>query len=380
MNNVGKSNLLMIIIPSAAGFLLFVTLVILFFATDVFRSDVNGDDAESDDVTIAEPTPTPTPAPQPTPSPTPEPTPEPQEDEEPTGEELSPRVTHLSRWLTSREMRSFEADHAVSAAQERYLAFGAYVMTNNRESIRVFALHESESRHSAGALLSNFWSIEDRASALVQLESLSAAEGQSPVADDIYHTLVVNNFMEYVDGFELFLAEYYPLGLENVFDAAVRRAERLEDEFEALMEFADAGEEDREDMFELFVYLQFADRINSGLEAYWHARGLLIDNFGYTEEELLNLPTLAAWDYGRVAIIARYGAEAGYITEDVAWEHLKKAADSAADVYDGWRDYTAAHILGRALAFGSSSEDFLNSLDFLLLHPESSFQTIDFHR
>jgi hypothetical protein len=120
------------------------------------------------------------------------------------------------------------------------------------------------------------------------------------------------------------------------------------------------------------------ERINSGLEAYIGARRLLINQFDYTEEELLNLPSLDAWDYGRVAIIARYGAEAGYLNEAEAWQYLKLAADSASEIYNSWREYTAAHILGRALAFGSRSEDFRDTLEFLLNHPESSFQTIDF--
>lgn len=284
----------------------------------------------------------------------------------------------LAYALTSDEMRQFEAEHAVSPEQERYLAFGAFVLANNRESIRVFALGHSGPY--AARALSGSWSVEDREGALEQLERLSSATGQSPIADEIYHTLVVPGYLDYVDGFFLFLTGFDMTSMESLYNSSVNRAKRMDDELDTFMELLELDEEDRDEAFELFVYMQFADRINRGLEAYLGARDMLInvDFLGFTEEELLSLPTLAAWDYGRVAIIARYGVAAGFLEEDEAWEHLKIAADSAAEIYTSWREYTAAHILGRALAFGNPSEDFLPMLFFLLHHPESSFQTIDF--
>lgn len=287
-----------------------------------------------------------------------------------------PLDSHVAQALTSHEMRRFEEEHAVSPEQERYLAFGAFVLANNRESIRVFALGDSGPH--AARLLSEWWSVDDRESALEQLERLSSATGQSPIADEIYHTLVVNGYLDYVDGFILFLAGFDMTSMESLYNSSVNRAERMDDALDTLMELLELDEEDRDEAFELLVYMQFADRINRGLEAYLGARDMLINFLGFTEEELLSLPTLAAWDYGRVAIIARYAVEAGFLEEDEAWEYLKIAADSSAEIYTNWREYTAAHILGRALAFGNPSDDFRHTLNFLLHHPESSFQTIDF--
>jgi len=139
------------------------------------------------------------------------------------------------------------------------------------------------------------------------------------------------------------------------------------------------GVEDEEELFEVFVMMLMAERVNDGIDAYLGARDMLIGSFGYTEEELLNLPTLAAWDYGRTTIIARYGVAAGYLEEDEAWEYLKTAADRAASTYNDWREYTAAHILGRAIAFGNPSDDFQYVLEFLLNHPQSPFQSVEFH-
>jgi len=275
-------------------------------------------------------------------------------------------------------MRAFEAEHAVTAEQARYLAFGAFVLTNNRESIRVFALGESGDH--AERLLRNSWSVTDHASALDQLERLSSADGQSPIADDIFHTFVRAGNLEPIDEMELIFFGIDLTGLENVYGNATRRAERMTDEFELLMATLGATKEERDEVFEFFVLMLLADRVNQGLEAYLGARAMLIDSFGFTEEELLNIPTLAAWDYGRAAIIARYGVAAGYLDEAVAWEHLQRAAERAAETYSGWREFTAAHILGRALAFGNPSLDFRDAVDFLLNHPESPFQDVEFHR
>ena len=302
---------------------------------------------------------------------------EPEIDEEEEEEEEVPVPDSLLiRLLTSDEMRAFEAENAVTAEQERYLAFGAFVPTNNQESVRVFALGESGNH--AQRILGNSWSVTDHESAMEQLERLSIADGQSPVGDDIFHNLILNGQLEPLDPIELFMTNFDMSSLEQVYRSATSRAERMDDEFELLFAMVGAPEEERDEVFELFVLMQFTDRVNRGLEAYQIAKNMLIESFGFTEEELLNIETLAAWDYGRTAIIARYGVAAGFLEEEVAWEHLKKAADNATEAYSSWREFTAAYILGRAIAFGNPSIDIHDTLEFLLNHPESAFQRIDF--
>ena len=282
--------------------------------------------------------------------------------------------------MTSDEMRRFEAANAVTPEQERYLAFGPFVLVGNNESIRVFALGESGLH--ATRLLRDWWSVEDRESALEQVERLATATGQSPIADEIFREFVLTgNYTEHLDGLGLFIVGFDITRFENLYNNAVSRAERMGDEaLDSLLEAleADGFDLSREEAFELLVYFQFAERVNNGLDAFVGAGDLLIKALGFTERELLNIPTLAAWDYGRTAIIARYGVAAGFLEEDEAWEYLKLAADSASETYSSWREFTAAHVLGRALAFGNSSEEWRDMLNFLLNHPESSFQTIDF--
>ena len=306
-------------------------------------------------------------------------------------------ISDIAYALTSEEMRAFETAFAVTAAQERYLAFGAFVLTRNRESVRVFAL--SRTRRSAERLLRDYWNITDREAALWQLERLAQANGQSPIADDIFNTFVRTGQLEPLDPVRLTLTGISNIpGLENLYENTRARAEGMSDEFEQLVDdaFEQLMMEARvprllqgrilelirgqayEQAFELFVAVMLAERVNRGLEAYVGARDMLINRFGFTEEELLSIETLAAWDYGRAAIIARYGVAAGYLEEDETWEYLRQAADSASRLYSCWREYTAAHILGQALAFGSTSHDFRPTLDFLLNHAESPFRHVPF--
>jgi len=282
----------------------------------------------------------------------------------------------LAETMTSEEMQAFEAEHAVSEAQERYLAFGAFLFVRNGESPRVLAVSAPQNR--TVQMLRNSWSVTDHESAMEQLTRLANADGQSPIANDIFHTLVRNGELEPLDPFEMFFNEVDLSGLENVYHNAVNRAERMPDEFELFFEMLDVPEEYRDEAFELFVLFELTDRVNRGLEAYLGARDLLIDSFGFTEEELLSIESLNAWDYGRATTIARYGVSAGFLEEDEVWGYLKLAADSAAMAYNSWREYTAAYILGRALAFGNSSWDFNFALDFLLNHSESPFVRIPF--
>jgi len=286
----------------------------------------------------------------------------------------------ISRALTSSEMLQFEAAHAVSPERERYLAFGAFIITYNRESSRVFELGHS-GNHALG-LLRRFWGIEDREGTLEQLQRLITATGQSPIADEIYRNFILSNQLDHLDPLLMFITGFDFSDFENLYSNSVSRAEQV---FESL--YPDFGvfypDEtdliDAEEIFDLLVYIQFAERVNRGLDAFIGARDLLINVLGYTEDELLNISSLAAWDYGRVAFVARYSVAAGFLEEEEAWEYIKIAADRASELYTDWREFTAAHILGRALAFGNPSDDFRYVLDFLLNHPESPFKTVDFH-
>ena len=373
-------------IPFAAGVAVIALIIValLLFNNDTDNFDVNESDENLNEavVELTEPPETiaePTPAIETTPI---------DETLENEGPESS-----LIEILTSNKMREFEAANAVTEEQERYLAFGPFVLTANMESVRVLALDISHD--SAEMILYRSWGVTDKESAIDQLERLANADGQSPAADDIFNVFIKTGRLDELDPFDMLVNGFDFTGLENVVESTKSRIERMPEALESYIKeyedtFGRLSKADRELVEESFFMINFSMRVNDGIMAYSDAVDLLTDSIdsvswrgistelGFTEEELLNIDTLAAWDYGRTAIIARYSVAAGYIDEDVAWEYLKIAADNASEFYSDWREYTAAHILGRAIAFGSGSFDFAETLEYLLNHEESPFQRIAF--
>ena len=57
--------------------------------------------------------------------------------------------------------------------------------------------------------------------------------------------------------------------------------------------------------------------------------------------------SLLAWDYGRYVALARWGYQAGYLTEAEAWERIMPAARTLQKTYDSWADLGENYLLGR---------------------------------
>jgi len=300
----------------------------------------------------------------------------------PAQDDDEPRIPY-SYWtqiLLSDEMRAFEEEHALPEDKARYLVFGAFIPTHNRESSRVFALRMyGEGRLTAERLLHDSWGIINHETALTQLTRLATADGQTPVADDIFRRFVQNGRTHPLTSDEVVNPNFDMTGLENVFNVSMNRA--LDDQMliDSLMLAMQLPEYVRDDVIHEVALLNLMERVNSGLEAVEGAKTFLTGVFEFTVEELLAIPTLAAWDYGRAAFIARYAVEAGFLQEDETWPYLKMAADRAAASYSCWREYAAAHTLGRALAFGNPSWDRIAPMDYLLNHYASPFQITPFH-
>ncbi|MBP9478654.1 MAG: DUF1266 domain-containing protein [Sebaldella sp.] len=104
----------------------------------------------------------------------------------------------------------------------------------------------------------------------------------------------------------------------------------------------------------------------------------LIDNYGYTEEEINNIKTISAWDYDRLVNVARFSYYAGYITEAEMWDYVNKAVDSAKKDYNGWKDYFAGAIIGRAISYGQGFADSADAADTLLKDNDSPYKKFSF--
>jgi len=250
------------------------------------------------------------------------------------------RITSV---LQSNKIRQLEADSPVSQERQRLLTFGAVLLTRNLESCRTFQVKAD--RQTAVKVLDEWWGITNREAALHAVEYLSIAAGHTPVADPIYQNLILRKRLHLVSQKE---ALEYLVGLTD----------------QQIEEFG--------------LWNVPVPRIISGLDSYQIAGEVLTD-LGYSETELSWVSSTAAWDYGRVGLIVRYGTKAGYLEEGETWEFMRSAADNAIRVYRNWREYLAGYVIGRAIGYGNNSTDIYATLRYLLHNENSPFRQALFY-
>lgn len=66
---------------------------------------------------------------------------------------------------------------------------------------------------------------------------------------------------------------------------------------------------------------------------------------------------IVGWDCGRLVYVARLCYDAGYITEDEAWQYIDSADALAHKTFHSWHDYGYSYVLGRAMWGGSSANN-----------------------
>jgi len=243
-------------------------------------------------------------------------------------------------FLQSDKIKKFESENILTPDQERDLAFAAILIIASSESPKTFATsYNFVERKLMKKMLKDSWGITNNASAIENLNYLSIAEGHTLFADDLYQVYTKKS-----DVFTIAHSE-----------AIIERASSF------------AAEPTDEALFE-----EMQAMTNSGGENFVKMVDLLKE-LDYTEEELKNIKTLAAWDYGRTGHIARVACHSGYIEESVAWEYIKEGANMARENYGSWREFLAAYVLGRAVAY-DASDDFVNVYRYLLFDENSPYQ------
>lgn len=244
-------------------------------------------------------------------------------------------VEKMQDWLLSSYMRKFETRNAVSYEEENWLIYGAILMAMNGESSKIFAVYHINSRKEVAFHQINLkegWGIETVDDALETAAALSACEVHTELADFAY-----NHFAK--------------KGIESVAE---------------------------EDLANLQMPLGVEiERINTGLAAYKRTTELLIAKLGYTKSELSGITTLAAWDLGRVAYIARFSIAVSTTVninrqdaEKEMWDHIKKAAREAKMHYSSLREFYAAYYMGRALAYCQDCSDQIDVTRKYLFDPQ----------
>jgi len=250
--------------------------------------------------------------------------------------------------LNCTAIRLLEQGYPATDEQKRWLAFGAVLFTQNLESCKTFkVLSDAEC---IKEMLLTMWGIDSREEALLIAEGLSMAKQHTPFGNFVFKSLPENGQMGPITRKDLELTEE---DLRAPDDPPLTSAE-FEGTINSLIE-----------------------RINTGLISFTAASSLLVE-LGFWEDELFDIDSIAAWDYGRTSMIARFSAKAGYLEEHETWSFMKTAADNAVNDYYNWRQYIIGYILGRAIAYGNDSQDIKSTLYYLLTNPNSPFENVSF--
>ncbi|WP_336207530.1 DUF1266 domain-containing protein [Nonomuraea sp. LPB2021202275-12-8] len=94
--------------------------------------------------------------------------------------------------------------------------------------------------------------------------------------------------------------------------------------------------------------------------------------------------TVAAWDLGRAAMVARWGRGARYATEREMHATIERAGKSVQSAYGSWAEFSAGYVLGRCLhfdeeAFGEWYTTVLHAHRALMSDPDSPWMTVPLH-
>jgi len=305
--------------------------------------------------------------------------------------------------LKSDEVKAFEQNNPVTELQRWQLAFGSVLTTMNFESSKVFNFNRFGTK--AEKYLLDAWDIKDSDSADFVLESLANGTGcgRTKMADevlflikkgiffvtfeDVYNFIEKMQLIEYAESvlksfsaFD-FICVYPCVTNKLIFDitriAAYNSQKRQR---EVNLSEIDRIYQDIEDKhFSIMdgIYKTTASRINDAVKAYQDTCTML-NRLGYSDDEIAAVPSTAAWDYGRTAFIARACVSSSYISEEDARKYIKTAAENAASTYSDWRQFLAASVLCRALAYRNVSKDYEDILCFLLYDEESPLNEVEF--
>ena len=232
----------------------------------------------------------------------------------------------------SEEQKAFERANAVPPKREWALAFGGILMNTAGESTRTMKLIDRGPDYVADIRqgFAHMWGISDRENALEVLEDLTNMQGHTDKANDLYAKHVKPYF---ASGKTIKTASNPP---------------------------------------------------TSELEPYFNTfDGLRLDpKLKFSPEEMSAIDNFAAWDLGRVAMIARYSVAFGYISEEQAWPFIEQAAQTSSKIYRDWTHFFQAYALGRALGYGMNDVyDYLaDEIAYLLYNENSPAKQHDFNK
>lgn len=208
--------------------------------------------------------------------------------------------------------------------QQRLLAFGAVLAEKNGMGLeQIFDRNESF-KTKCKDVLASAWEITDNASAKTVLDWM------------------------FVDGIRAYSHEYF--------------------NGDEILEIASLPEEADEESLNL---------LKERIESYDACVSALKNDYGYTDEKLENVTTTAAFDYDRLITLARWCYACEYLSEDELWGYAGAVAKAAAESYDGWDEYFAGVVIGRAVTLGGGLSDAAVA-EKLILSEDSPYKKYPF--
>ena len=210
--------------------------------------------------------------------------------------------------MTEAEMQAFLDEHPVPEDMKKFLMIGSVLIGTNDEPYISLALTGDKEDYRDS--IESSWGIEGREEALEMLASL--LEGRHSV---------------------LFKESYDILKEHGAAD---------------YFEHDDDPDFDEDD-----------------IENYLGAKEVMGEFELLSESEIDGCTTLYAWDLERIGFLARILSHIGYITEEEAYDWLKKAGAKTAETFNSWNEYFVSLMLGRALHFGLAREPFAIVYDLL---------------
>ena len=68
----------------------------------------------------------------------------------------------------------------------------------------------------------------------------------------------------------------------------------------------------------------------------------------------LHQQSIVAWDMGRLVLVTRCCFDAGYISDEEAWQYIFNARHLSQESYTSWEDFACGYVIGRAMWSGNT--------------------------
>ena len=227
----------------------------------------------------------------------------------------------------------------------------------------------------AQEILAKSYDIADGDSAIAVLERFSRADAQNLVISEVFEHIIAQNKYEIARSIFAPIKQEHiadlnlPTNFPNFWKSVTNNANADLDTFMKFLRNPESAEQSS--TFHNITLSAVVGRLNKHIKGYETTmRALSV--FGYTADELMNINSFEAWDLGRCCYLARLAAHCGFITEEQAWQFIETSGTATYKTYVDWRQFLAAHFLGRGMTHSADDiVDYNETLAYVLRDKKS---------